>query len=85
MILHTLHLFGPVSHLPAVLSDIQGLVFHHPVDVRLRIPAGLAVQNSSVSLVDSGVLWLHLEANIHLVCKETRANTDRQKKMQKVY
>lgn len=57
-----------MAHLPPVLTDVQRLVFDHPVDVRLRVARGLAVQDGRVTLVNCCVLRLHLEANVHCMC-----------------
>lgn len=53
-----------MTHLPAVLVD----VLDNPVDVRLGVTGGLAVQDGRVTLVHCCVLWLHLKANVHYRC-----------------
>lgn len=72
-------------YLPAVLSDVQGLVFHHPVDVRLGVSAGLAVKNGGVSLVHSCVFWLHLEADINWTSAEKRMQAKMERKTSKTF
>lgn len=64
---------GP-SHLPPVLTGVQRLVFHHPVDVRLGVAGGLTVQDGCVTLVHRQILWLHLKANVYCMCTNTREN-----------
>lgn len=53
------------KRLPSVLTDVQRLVFDHPMNVRLRVTGGLAVEDGCVALVHSGVLRLQLKADVH--------------------
>lgn len=62
------------SHLPPVLTGVQRLVFHHPVDVRLGVAGGLTVQDGGVTLVHRQILWLHLKANVNCVRTNRRDN-----------
>lgn len=50
--------------LPA-LARLQELVFLLPLDKGLGVAGGLAVQNGCVTLVNSGVLRLHIKCYIH--------------------
>lgn len=63
------------SHLPPVPTDVQRLVFDHPVDVRLGVAGGLTVQDGCVTLVHCRILWLHLKANVHYMCTNTHSHT----------
>lgn len=54
-----------MSHSPSVPTDVQSLVFDHPVNVRLRVTGGLTVEDGGVALVHSGILWLQLKADVH--------------------
>lgn len=58
-------------YLPPVLTDVQRLVFDHPVDVRLWVPGGLTVQDGCMTLVHCCVLWLQFKANVHCMCTHT--------------
>lgn len=58
-------------YLPLVPTDIQRLVFDHPVDVRVGVTSGLTVQDGCVTLVHGCILWFHLKANVHCVCTIT--------------
>lgn len=60
--------------LPLVLTDVQRLVFDHPVDVRLGVAGGLTVKDGCVTLVHRCILRLHLKANVHCMCTNTHGH-----------
>lgn len=59
--------------LPSAPAAVQRLVLDHPVNVRLGVSGGLAVQDGGVTLVHGRVLRLHLEVNVHCTCRGTGA------------
>ena len=65
-----------VSCLPLVLTDVQCLVFKHPVDVRLGVAGCLTVKDGRVALVHGCILWFHLKTNVHYMCTTINKDMD---------